>query len=249
MSAHALPICAPRPIDVSVHWKRGQGWLRAGRRPSILGDGLLERTRATSLALLGATAAVGLAIMALAFNQGWPLIAGSSIPRIQPRHQSIADAAVVARAGHSGPLGAGARTHSSSRHRGGAGAPASVATGAGGASAPAASAPLVGSPSTPVAAQGPSPGSPAPRGHAPPTQPAQQLPATTVASPSPAPQAAPAPTPAPAPVAAPAPTPPEATASEAPPEESNLPPWSHGQGNAYGRSEDRHDPGGGDDGD
>jgi hypothetical protein len=252
MPPRALPIGALRPIDVSVHWKRGQGWLRAGGRPSILGDGLLERARATSLALLGATAAVGLAIMALAFNQGWPLIAGSSIPRIQPRHQSIADAAVAAAAGNAQSPGGGGRDRSSRHRRGAVGAPAS---GPGTASVP--SAELVVSPSTPVDTRGPSHSSPAPHGHAPAAQqPVQQAPAAP-ASPTPAPapaapqpEAAPAPAPVSAPVPVPAPAPPQATASETPPEEeSNLPPWSHGRGHGYGRSEDWHDHGWGDDGD
>lgn len=47
---------------------------------SILGSGLLERARSTSLALLGLTAALGLGMVALALNQSLPLLPGSPIP-------------------------------------------------------------------------------------------------------------------------------------------------------------------------
>jgi hypothetical protein len=82
-------------MHLPVHHKRGQRRLQAARRPSILGRGLLERARSTTLGLLGLTAAVGLSIVALALNQGWPLIPGSSIPNIGPKHEAIGDAAVA----------------------------------------------------------------------------------------------------------------------------------------------------------
>ncbi len=69
---------------------------------SVLGDGLLERTRSTSLALLGPTAAIGLAMVALALNQGWPLIAGAPIPGFGSGHQAVGDATVAARRKGSG---------------------------------------------------------------------------------------------------------------------------------------------------
>lgn len=53
---------------------------RTAARMSILGNGLLERARSTSLALLGLTAAVGLTMVALVLNQGLPLLPGSPIP-------------------------------------------------------------------------------------------------------------------------------------------------------------------------
>ncbi len=83
-------------MDVSVHRKRGQLWLRSPGRPSVLGGGILERARSTTLALLGVTAAVGLAIVALALNQSWPLIAGSPIPGVAPRHEAVGKAKVAA---------------------------------------------------------------------------------------------------------------------------------------------------------
>src|SRR5690348_2431700 len=89
-------------MDVAVLHKRGQ-LLRTAGRPSVLGQGMLERARATSFALLGMTAAVGLAMIALALSQGWPLVPGSSIPATPPRHQAVARAAVAAGVGSSGP--------------------------------------------------------------------------------------------------------------------------------------------------
>ncbi|HXV04613.1 MAG TPA: hypothetical protein VFP23_01760, partial [Solirubrobacterales bacterium] len=61
-------------MAVQVLHKRGQPWSqRVASRPSLLGDGLLERARSTSFAMLGLTAAVGLGLVALALNQSWPL--------------------------------------------------------------------------------------------------------------------------------------------------------------------------------
>ncbi len=90
-----------------VQYKRGLQQLRS----SALGDGLLERARAMSLALLGATAAVGLAIVALALNQGWPLVGGSGIPDVQPPRQGVGGATVAARS-H-----ASARSHGAGHRR------------------------------------------------------------------------------------------------------------------------------------
>jgi hypothetical protein len=87
-----------RPMGVSVHYKRGKPWLRSGARKSLLGDGMLERARATSLALLGVTAAIGLAMVALALNQSWPVIPGAPIPGFGDQQQAIGDAAVAAQA-------------------------------------------------------------------------------------------------------------------------------------------------------
>jgi len=83
-----------RPIDVAVHWKRPQRLLPRVI-PGLHGWGMLERARAAALALLGATAAVGLAIAALAANQGWPLVPGSAIPAAPKQH--VGEASVVAR--------------------------------------------------------------------------------------------------------------------------------------------------------
>ena len=63
---------------------------------SLWGDGLLDRARSTSLALLGLTAAVGLALIAYVAQQGWPLLPSSPIPSITSEHGAIHDAEVAA---------------------------------------------------------------------------------------------------------------------------------------------------------
>jgi hypothetical protein len=215
-------------MDVSVLYKRAQRWLHEVARPAVFGNGMLERARATSLALLGFTAAVGLAIVALAANQGWPLIAGSSIPTIPPRHAAVGPGLVVAglepSAAQAEAVPAGGRHPAGARgaaggHSGGA-SPA--------APDPAPSSELIVSPSVPTPPRGgDSPGAPkpAPEPTTPPTQP------TTTAH-----AAAPVPVPATQPTAPPETPPPTATNSEAPPEESesDVPSWSHGHGHAYG---------------
>ena len=216
-------------MDVAVLYKRAQRWLHGVARPAIFGNGMLERARATSLALLGFTAAVGLSIVALAANQGWPLIAGSSIPTIPPRHASVGPGVVVAglesSAAQAEAAPAGGRHPAGARDAAGHSGGASPA-----APAPAPSSELVVSPSVPTPPQGgDSPGAPKspPRPATQPTQPTAGAPA---AAPAPAPPSTP-----PAPPAVPAP--PTATSSEAPPEESesHVPSWSHGHGHAYGR--------------
>jgi hypothetical protein len=219
-------------MDVLVLYKRGQRSRADGWPGSVLGNGLLERARATSLALLGLTAAVGLAIVALAVNQGWPLVAGSSIPQIPPQHQDVGKARIApgAPAGGSGPetgdAADGSRPAGSSsgaERASGDEAPAAAAE-------PAESTELVVSPSTPTNSHG---------GH-PNSSPKQAPPDVT--QPQQAPQAPPAPpasTPSPAPAPnATEPAPPAATASESPDSGggSYVPPWSHGKGHAYGRS-------------
>jgi hypothetical protein len=241
MSPPALSGGTAWPIDVSVRHNRGQRRLRTTVRPSLFGAGLLERARATSLALLGATAAVGLAIVAIALNQGWPLIAGSAIPRPPPQHQGLGGAAVASRpgAGHSAPRGAGVQAGSSRRRAG----PArhAGAVGAGPVAVPDASSELVVSPSRPARSRGgESHGSPVPHGQTPVTQ--HPVDSPTAAVPPP-PQSEPASPPQPAPAAAP--QPPIATTSEAPAGESSVPSWSRGNGHAYGRSDGWEDHGGG----
>lgn len=79
-------------IDAAVRQIRRQR-PRTTRKPSFLGDGILERARSTSLALLGLAAAVGLGTIALAINQDWPLIAGSPIPAApEPVREDASDA-------------------------------------------------------------------------------------------------------------------------------------------------------------
>jgi hypothetical protein len=63
--------------------------------PNVAGGSLLERLRSTSFALCGAVTAVGLGMVALAANQGWPGLLDNAIPPI-PR-QGVHNAQVVAR--------------------------------------------------------------------------------------------------------------------------------------------------------
>lgn len=223
------------PIDVSVPYKRGQEWLRSIGTPSIFGEGLLERARAISLALLGVTAAVGLAIIALAMNQGWPLVAGSSIPLISPQRQAVGKAAVAAEARSPQAArvsfvdrlpSAGQTAPSGHRHRSSGGS-----TGPG--PTPQASTDLVVAPSSPAPADGGRP-------HASP----KPEPAAIVEQPQQASQAAPAPaTPEPAavPVSQPpteaAPPSPATSEVPAPSDSDSDSSWSHGNGHGYGHDD------------
>lgn len=85
-------------MGVSVDQKGQHSSLRPAGKPSILGKGMLERARATTLALLGLTAAVGLAMVALVLNQNWPLVAAVPIPGIAETHQAVGDATIAAEA-------------------------------------------------------------------------------------------------------------------------------------------------------
>lgn len=200
----------------------------------MLGAGLLERARSTTLALLGATTAVGLVMVALALNQSWPLVADSPLPAAPPRHEAIGKATVVARAIANGPgsglvrldgaEGPDSRRAASGGDAGGAHVPE-------GGFAPSASAELVVAPSAPAEPQGDAPGStddpapaPSPAGKTP------QVPATPEpAQPQPAPQSPPV-----------VESTPPATSSEAP-VDSSVPPWSNGKGHAYGRDKSASD--------
>lgn len=215
-------------MDVSVLHERAQQRLPGADRPSVLGHGMLERARATSLALLGLTAAVGLAIVALALNQGWPLIADSSIPRVPPPRQAVGAASIVA-----GAEATGANPPFSGRAARQSGGTARSASGRSVGGSPAAVPPTTGSaelviapPAPPKPAGGPSHGGSKPT--RPPVAEQPQQGSTTGAAP---PEASPESIPPPAPVE---PGPPTATPSEAP-SESHVPSWSNGRGHAYGR--------------
>ena len=235
--APALSALGRLADGVSVQSKRGQLWLwLEGARKAILGDGLLERARATSLGLLGLTAAVGLAIVALALNQSWPLIAGSSIPPIPTLHQDVGKASVAA--GVADDTGA----QGGSRADGDGGAKdVRETSGSGGGgdspdadSAPAESTDLVVSPSTPAKPTGEDEGGGSDqREPAPATQPEQTPKAPSGAALPAVPVSSPQPPATETPTAVP-----PATASGAP-DESSAPPWSNGNGNghAYGRDD------------
>lgn len=232
--ASALSIEAGWPMGVSVHSKRGQRWTRLPGRSTLLGGGLLERARSTTLALLGVTAAVGLAIVALALNQSLPLIPGSPIPGTSSRHAAVGKATVAAGTAvekpRSTPAGAADRQGQGASSTGGphrAGAPDEAPPG----SAPADSAEFVVSPSAPAKPRGG-------RSHG---TPDQQNPVPAAKQPQPASATPAVPTPDKPESSPPAVTetpPPTATTSEAPADESHVPPWSHGNGHAYGRGDD-----------
>jgi hypothetical protein len=213
-------------MDLSVLYKRAQRWLHGVARPAILGNGILERARAMSLGLLGLTAAVGLAIVALAANQGWPLVAGSSIPRIPPAHQGVGRATVVVTAEATGAEAAS--SGGTARKTGDVASSESdrSPTGASPIAAPEPAEPsgLVVAPSAPSKPVG----SPSHGGSQPSPPPAAENPKQ--GSTTPAAQLEPTPPRPPA-----EPGPPTATPSEAP-SESYVPSWSNGQGHAYGRS-------------
>jgi hypothetical protein len=223
---------------VSVHYKVGKSLSRfsPGR---ILGDSLLVRARTTSFAVLGASAAIGIAVLAIALQEEWPLVPGSPPPRPVAGHTALGEATAVSAAkaptgaaggggepgGNSGrsPRGVQAR-HSGHRDT-------SQPTG----SVTAPTSELVVAPSVKAPeprSTGGGRGAHPPRSTAP-TRPVAQKPkpAPTVPAPAPAPPAATTPPPSP---------PPAATVSAAPPEQSNVPPWSNGQGHAYGREDGGH---------
>jgi hypothetical protein len=243
-------------MNVAVHYKSQQRRLRSAVRDTVLGDGMLERVRSTSLALLGLTAAVGFAMVALALNQGWPLIAGVPLPNVEGEHQAIGKGAVVAEAATPsrgdapGPTVTRQGRNVSARpaSQGAQAAPAPAG------SSPPGSAGILVSNSTPA---GPSPagaGKPSPT-----PAPASQEPAATTAptappapssAPSAQPPAASASTPSSQPPAssagAPAPASPEEsdedTDEDCPPEEEESDTehdyphgWDRGNGHGYGR--------------
>ena len=228
-------------MDVEVHSKDNKQARRSSGRPSLFGRGMLERARATTLALLGGTTAVGLAMVALALNQGWPLIAGSAIPLIAPQHQDVGKATIAA-GSRSDPMpestaAADQRGGPASRReasRPGVTSPALPAV-------PEQSADFAVVPSAPIRSHQGQTHGPAKKPQ--PTQ-AVQPPQSAAESPAVALPTSSSATPAPPPAAEP--PPPDATASEAPddPSDSNVPSWSHGRGHAYGRDDwddDDHD--------
>ncbi len=198
---------------------------------------MLERARSTSLALLGVTAAVGLATIAMVLRQEWPAVVGSPIPNAPSQQEAVGGATRAADAKTAG----GAVAHTRAASHPAAGSPRDRAQQPeGGADSPAGSAPaepneFVVTPAAPVkkpgkggshrtpAHEGPEPAAPSPQ-------------AITVAAPttSPPSQAESQPEPEPSPA-------PPATTSGAPPSESYVPEWSNGHGHAYGRAD--HDSG------
>jgi hypothetical protein len=220
-----------------VFVKRGQSRLRRPARPSLLGDGVLDRIRSTSLALLGLSTAVGLGLVAFALQLGWSVAPNLPIPGAPQGKQARVAGAVVAPPPRWG-LGAAAQDSSpAANHPGGSGSHPKVIPVDSRTAPTSADATQVASPASPVV-------EPPSHAGAPPQTPA-----------SPPPQVAPAPatviattTPNPVPAPAPAATPPvsagvgsaegelkEEEDAEASPEESAP---SHGYPDEHGHSTD-----------
>lgn len=231
------------PIDVSVAYKHGQRRLGAAGRTSLIGDGLFDRVRVASLALLGGMTAVGLAIVALAFNQSWPLVPGSAIPALPPKHQVVGSAVVVARpALPSTQVGTG-RIAPLRRSQARPQRVSAVPSGGAGPGAEGPVATVVSrlTPATPL--QGAQQDQSSSQRHGPAVQHHDAETPTTVAVAPPTTESAPPSTPSPAPEAAPPASVPPVAATVEPPEEeteSNLPPWSNGNGHGYGREDGWH---------
>jgi hypothetical protein len=68
-------------------------------RLSVLGDGLPERLRSTSFALLGIATAAGLGMMALTLQQGFPLVTSSPISDPPPQREALLDRVVATQTG------------------------------------------------------------------------------------------------------------------------------------------------------
>jgi hypothetical protein len=223
-------------MDVSVHYKRQQRRLRSVTKASVLGDGLLVRVRSTSLALLGLTAAVGLAMVAVALNQDWPLIAGAPIPGFADEQQAVGDATVAAEA--RAPSGPFAALRSTARREDSRASVHPVKNGMGGTPAQAGSPSpelegTVVSHSTPASSPGDGPSGDGSPGGAPPSPvPVTQQPATA---------AAPEPVSSPA-AAPPNPTPSQPTPEPATPSQSTLvsdQSGEHDHGHHFGRGGSR----------
>jgi hypothetical protein len=200
--------------------------LQSVGRISVFGDGVLERARSTSLALLGTIAAIGLAIVAFALQLGWPIGTDGPLPNAPREERQAVGSAVAVAAVPSRPPAA-------RRNRGGGasrGQPVKPAVG------PAAShrgegSNLVVSNSEPTAPPGhrhPQNHQDAPQGQPTPAPQAPQAPQTPqggagASKPQPSPPPQPAPVPHPGPQPEPQPEP-EAESSDVP-----------GNGNAYGK--------------
>jgi hypothetical protein len=192
--------------------RRGQLLSRLATRPSLAGTGLVERMRSTTFALLGVTAAMGLGLVALISQQGWPYLPAIPIPGPAAKHGTVHDAVAVARP----RLSPGASTHRTGTGSGGTGVDRRPG------------APPLAHPHPSGSHQSVAPLSPAAGGTG--GQPAGE----DAPGPAPAPQP-PSQSPAPAPVSTPAPTPGPTATTTSPATSSALSePASHGKGNAYG---------------
>jgi hypothetical protein len=195
-------------MAVSVDRKRAQP--RRPTLPSLLGDGMPERLRSTSIALIGTVAAIGLGTVAFVLQLGLPSVVSGPLPEPPAKPRAVAERDRVDRTAATEPAAIPA---------------APSAAGNGGSQVPDSSAP------SPTAAGEPSGGAVLvtrpPPARSRPERPAPQP--ASAESPS-----AEAPPPAAPPVE------PSAAASEVPPPTAEVPPQSPapthpGNGNAYGK--------------
>lgn len=214
----------------SVRHKLRQLSLNVG--PSIFGEGLLDRARSISFALLGASAAVGFAMIAIVLQVDWPLVAGSPVPPVPARQEAIGNATAVRAAATPRLAGTGVAQRRDAGPS--AGHPIRAAAAKPAAPAPAVTTQLVVAPTPPTkSGHGGSPGdSGGSDGVA--------APPSTTPTPAPATPNPPAESPAPQPsTPAPVETPPP-VAANVPPPESHVPPGSNGNGHAYDQSGASH---------
>lgn len=191
---------------------------------SVAGDGLQERLRSATFALAGLATAVGLVLVGIAYNQGWPEFVDSPLPDMRVERLGEATivgeparpAAVAGRAEARSGAEPQAATGSSRGRSSGPGAPGRHQddTATGGVTPPVAPPPPAGGGEAPS----PSPGSPSP------------VPAAPSEPPAPAPSQ-----PAPGPSSSPSVQPPTAQPPTSAPPASPPPAASNpGKGNAKG---------------
>jgi hypothetical protein len=75
-------MASARRCDNEMISRLGQAMPRFLAGANVAGEGMRERLRATTFALFGLVTAVGLVLVGIAYNQGWPVFADSPIPGI-----------------------------------------------------------------------------------------------------------------------------------------------------------------------
>lgn len=99
--------------------------MRRPARPSFAGTGLLERMRSTTFAILGIAAAMGLGLVAIASQQGLPVLPGLPIPgAVGEQQEKLGTAKPVAAPNPSPGLGPASAAPAPGSDGGGAGTPA-----------------------------------------------------------------------------------------------------------------------------
>jgi hypothetical protein len=78
-------------MAVSVAPKRSQSRSRRLALPSLLGDGMPERLRSTSIALIGAVAAIGLSTVAFALQLGLPSVVSGPLPEPPAKPRAVTE--------------------------------------------------------------------------------------------------------------------------------------------------------------